>query len=201
MALKQKGKRGGLEGMEGVARLMKEGAHVAVHSDRIHEDEGQLSEGEGLAVTTRRLALAVVQVEQLRLGDPAVVAAELRFDMCKYVAGSIDQGRDVREGLQWRAAAQGVQSHMPAPPPHQPLDRRQHRRFNGLVKTQAVVRRVVETILIEVRKVAIVCEAGVSGDLLSQVVHAVEDAREHPATLDVRLGPQPEGAFSHRAVG
>src|SRR5450759_1943538 len=69
------------------------------------------------------------------------------------------------------------------------------------MKTQAVVRRVVETVLFEMYVIAEVCEAGVSADLLAQVVHPVEDVRQHRALLDVRLGAQPESALAHGAVG
>ena len=50
------------------------------------------------------------------------------------------------------------------------------------------------------RVIAVVFETGVSGDLLAQVVHAIEDVCKHVALLDVRLGSQPEGPLPLSAV-
>jgi hypothetical protein len=49
--------------MEGMAGLVQQRAKVAVHADRIHEDQGQLPEGQGHAVSAGRLALSIVEVE------------------------------------------------------------------------------------------------------------------------------------------
>src|SRR5450756_405638 len=104
MALEEQRKRGGFEGVERVARLMQQGTHVVVDAHRIHKDERHLPERERLAISARSLALAVVQVEKVCVGHPAVVGAELRVDMRENVAASIDEGRDVLERFQWSAA-------------------------------------------------------------------------------------------------
>jgi len=145
--------------MECVACLVQKRAHVLVDTHRIHEDERHLPERERLAVTARSLALAVVQVEQVCLRHAAVVTAELGVDMGEDIGGSADKRRDVCERLQ-RSATLGVRRYVPRPervdahlspsPPQDALHGRHHRGLDRLVKAQAVVRRVVETILFEV---------------------------------------------------
>src|SRR5713226_9482798 len=86
--------------MEGVARFMQQRADVAVDANRIHEDERHLSESERLAVSPRRFALAVVEVQQVRVGHAPVVGSELRIHVCEYGARTVDEGGDVIEWLQ-----------------------------------------------------------------------------------------------------
>src|SRR6266852_4433687 len=80
------------------------------------------------------------------------------------------------------------------------LDRRQHSLFDRHVKPQAVLGCVIETVLLAMRKVAEIGEAGVPGDFLPQVVHAVEEAGQHVALVDVRLCTQLECPLAHVAL-
>src|SRR3989337_518228 len=53
-----------LEYVKGMPALVEQGLDISVHADRIAEDEGTTGGGEVRAVAARRLALAVIQVQQ-----------------------------------------------------------------------------------------------------------------------------------------
>ena len=192
-----------------MAGLVQQRAHVAVDADSVHEDQRKLSEVQRLAVTARRLALAIVEVEQVVGGHGVEVATELRIDVSEDGAGAIDQAPDVVERLEWRPAvginrrvpgSELVQSH-PAPAfLVNSNDGGQHRLFDRHVKTHAVFGRVIEAVFLPVGEIAEVREAGVPGDLLPEVVHPVEDAGQDAAVFDVSLCAQLEGPLAHLAI-
>src|SRR2546427_4329566 len=68
------------------------------------------------------------------------------------------------------------------------------------MKAHAVLWRVIEAVLFAVGEVAIVWEAGVLGDALAKVVHAVEDSGQNVALLDIGLRSQPESALADVAI-
>src|SRR2546422_4697388 len=76
---------------------------------------------------------------------------------------------------------------MRAPALVQTPDRGQHCRLDRFVKSKTVVGRVVKSIFLAMRVVAEVVESRVRRDPLTQVVHAVEEAGQRVALLDVRL--------------
>src|SRR3979409_938382 len=84
--------------------------------------------------------------------------------------------------------SQAVDLHLLATSIIDALDGREYRFLHRLMEARAVVRRVGESILLLVRVVAGVVEARVLCGLLAKVVHAVEDARDHVALLDIWLG-------------
>src|SRR5258708_32013645 len=94
----------------------------------------------------------------------------------------------------------GLEAHWAPPPLHQPPNRGKHGGLDRLVKSQAVVRRVVEPIFLAMGVVTEVVEVRISGHLLAQVVHAIEDACELVAQLAVRLRPMPESLFPQSSV-
>src|SRR5713226_6435408 len=112
MALKQQGQLRSLDGMEGMAGLVQQRAQVAVDADRVHEDQGQLPEWQRGAVTTGRLALAVVQVEEAGIIHGLVVAAEVGVDVGENRRRRIDQASDVVERLE-RGTARWIDRHIP----------------------------------------------------------------------------------------
>src|SRR6266576_458470 len=100
MALEEERKSRSFEGMECVAGLVQQGAHVAVHPNRVHEYERHLSEREGLAVRPGRFALSVVQIEQVRLGHAPEVLSKLRIDLREHCARAVDEGGHIIERLE-----------------------------------------------------------------------------------------------------
>src|SRR2546428_7717365 len=88
---------------------------------------------------------------------------------------------------------------MRAPALVQTPDRGQHCRLDRFVKAKTVVGSVVESIFLAMRVVAEVVESRVRRDPLTQVVHAVEEAGQRVALLDVRLEQLSGRAPAHRA--
>ena len=155
------------------------------------------------------LALAVVEVQKARLRHALEVAAEVGIDVLVDGSGVGDEVVDPLVRLQGRAAL-GVDPQVPRPQPvqaqvlalaiQQSPGHGQDRLLDGLVEPEAVLGRVVETVLLAVRVIAEVSKARVPGDLLPQVVHPVEQTRDGVAPLDVGLELVAERALAHRAV-
>ena len=57
--------------------FVQQGANIVVDADGVHEDERLLSKRESLAVRARRLSLAVLEVEELRVDHRLVVTTEV----------------------------------------------------------------------------------------------------------------------------
>src|ERR1700694_1704437 len=209
MALEQQWQPGRLERMEGMAGFVQKGANIVVNAYSIHEDERLLSKGQRLAVGTGRFAFAILQVEQLRINHRLVVAAEVRIDVPEDVCGALDKGLDVCKRLEGRPPAwvdrrvprsELIELHLAASPIMDAHDGRQDRLFHCLVESRAVLRRVVESVLFLVDVVAIVVETGILSGLLTEVVHTVEDAGDHVALLDIRLGANLECTLAKAAI-
>src|SRR5260370_40716616 len=94
----------GLGRVKGWAGVVQKGTHVSVDADGVHEDQGQLPNRQGHAVTAGSLALAIVQVEEARVVHGLVVAAEVRVDVGENRSRGIDQASDVVERLERRTA-------------------------------------------------------------------------------------------------
>src|ERR1700730_16115477 len=88
--------------MESVAGFVQQRPHVVVNADRVHEDQWLFPEVEGLAVGPRRLALAVLKVEQFRIHHRLVVPAEVGIDMPEDAGGAINESLNVGEWLEGR---------------------------------------------------------------------------------------------------
>ena len=72
--------------------------------------------------------------------------------------------------------------------------------LDGVVEALAISRGIVEAELGRKDVVPEIVEARVPGRSLAQLEHAVEQFRQRPALLDVRLRGRPEGALSNSAV-
>ena len=195
--------------MKCVAGLVQESAHVVVDPHGVHEDQRLFAERQGLAETAGRLALAVVQVEKPGVVHRFEVIVEVGVDVGENAGGAIDVRAHVLERLEGRPPGrvhsqvprtQRLDAHPPAPSFVDAVDRRKHRLFNRDVKSHAVLWRVVEAVLIAMREVAKVGEACVRGDLLPEVIHTIEDAREHVTLLDEGLRAKLESALAYLAV-
>ena len=69
-----------------------------------------------------------------------------------------------------------------------------------IVEAEAVVRRVVKPVLLAMGVVAEVLKTRIAGDVLAQVVHAVEEIRQRIALVDVRLEHLAERSLANLAV-
>ena len=192
-----------------MAGLVQEGTHVVVDPDCVHEDQRLFAVGEGLAETTRRLALAVIEVEKPCVVHRFEVVVEIgvdigedaygAIDLCAHVLERLESGPTsrVHRGVPW---TQRLEVHPAAPPFVDSLDRGKDRLLNRDVKSHAILWRVVEAVLIAMRKVAIVGEARILGDLLPEVVHPIEHAREHVTLLDEGLRAKLECPLAYLTV-
>src|SRR5476651_1674429 len=104
MALEQNRQSRSLERMEGVARLVQEGPNIVIDAHRVHEDQRLLSERQGLAVSARGLAFAIVQIEQLGVHHRLVVLAELGVDLAEHAGSAANERLHVLEGLEGSSA-------------------------------------------------------------------------------------------------
>src|SRR5260370_17821603 len=77
--------------MERVTRLVEQRPHVLVHVDRVHEDQRHLAYWQRVAVTSGRVSLPVVEVQQARLRHAFEVAAEVTLNMAEDFAGAGDE--------------------------------------------------------------------------------------------------------------
>ena len=129
--------------------------------------------------------------------------------MGEHAARALDEAVHVFVWPEWSSPF-GINGEVPRPQPAhaqmrapaflQPPDCGQHRRLDRLVKAKAIVGRVVETIFLSMRVVAEVVEPRIRGDPLTQVIHAVEESRQHVALIDVRLEHLAERALAYGAV-
>ncbi len=74
------GQAGALEDMESMPALVQQGLDVVVHADGIGKDERALGNGKIGAVGAGRLALAVIQVQQVLAAHDLEIFAQLRID-------------------------------------------------------------------------------------------------------------------------
>ena len=209
MPLEQQRQVRSLENVKRMPGLVQERAHIVVHVDGVHEDQRQLAHRQRVAKAAGRLALAVVEVEQAGVRHRLELAPKVRLHVGEDVAGVANEVAHVGVRPQ-RCPSFGIDQLVPrpelihaqvgAPTLLQAFDGGQHRLLHGFVKAKAVVRRVVESVFLEVRVVAVVLMTGVLGDGLAQVVHAVEEVRQGVALLDVRLVHPAKCAFAHLPV-
>ena len=82
----------------------------------------------------------------------------------------------------------------------QALDCRRDSLLDCIVEAEAIVRRVVKPVLLAMGVVAEVLKTRIAGDVLAQVVHAVEEIRQRIALVDVRLEHLAERSLANLAV-
>ena len=99
-------------GMDRVAGLVEQRAHVALEPDRVHENKGQAVLGEHGLVAAGGFALAAVEVEQVMVVEEDEDLAEVGMDPGQNLDAALHQLGDFLEGAQ-RGAAFGVHRQVP----------------------------------------------------------------------------------------
>jgi hypothetical protein len=198
------------QAVEGVARLVHHGDHVAVQACRVHEDERPPASLALVLVAARGLALAALKVQAVAGAHAVEHGAELGVHHVEHPARAVDELVRALEGPQ-RAAALQVHLQVPRAQLRQAEGLRAlgvqaaHQRhadlLGALVEALAVGGRVVEALHARVLVVAEVLEAGIERDPVPQREHAVEEVVDPVGVLQAALRDRFPAGLAARAVG
>ena len=128
--------------------------HVPLQSNRIHENERQPRFRQRGLIAARRLALAIVQIEQFQIVHLLEAPRQFPVERIKNLLRARDHFADLRERFQRRTVqrvnrqvpgTQFLQIQLPAPPRLEFAKEGYNVPFNGVVKLRAIIRRVIET--------------------------------------------------------
>ena len=98
--------------VKGVAGLVQNRLHVALQADGVHENERQPRLGERVLIAARRLALAIVEVEQLQILHLLETAGEFAVQPVENLLRARNHFADSRERFQ-RRTVQRVNGQIP----------------------------------------------------------------------------------------
>ena len=196
-------------GVEGVAALVQQRAHVRLGPDRVHEDERQAAFRKRGLVTARGLALATAEIEHFALPQRVEYLAQFRRDLVENPAATARQLL-IRLKRSERRPALRIDGQVPRPQRfhaqlrlallREPRGRRHDDFLNRVVEREAVVRRIVEPLHGLEHVLAIIPAAGVAGDLVPQRDHLFIQLIQLAGILQVAVGNEPPGLLAQRPV-
>ena len=164
--------------VKGVAGLVQDRLHVALQADGVHENERQPRLGQRGLIAARRLAFAIVEVEQMQVLHLLETAGQFAVEPVENFLRARNHFVHLRERFQRRAVqrvhrqvprTQLVQFQLRAPLGLQFAHDRHDVLFHRVVKFRAIFRRVIEPAQPAEGVVAVIFEAGVLRDLLAQL--------------------------------
>jgi hypothetical protein len=186
----------GRKGVERVSCLVQQSHHIVHQTHGVHEDEWPAVEVQRLTVSSGRLSLAALEIEQALIDHGLEFAPQGRVHPVEHPLRLDHQLARVGEWAE-RLFAVRIHREVPGtkhlePEPltaglENPFDSRGNRQFHGLVETFAVGGSVVEAKLCRKDVVSEVGEAGVARGARPQLVHPVEESGHLLSLLDVRL--------------
>jgi hypothetical protein len=181
-----------------------------VGADGVHEDEGDARLGERALVAAGRLALAVVEVDELLLAQDLEIIAEARVELGKNVVALLQQLGGFGEGMERRAVV-GIDAEVPgsqAPDAEAAaalLVQLAHEgddvMLDGGVEAEAVVGGVVEALVVGEGVGAEIGEPGGERDFVAELEELIEDVFQFVGVLEAAGGDGFPGGFAAGAVG
>src|SRR5262249_29369156 len=172
------------ENMKRMARLVQQGSHIAIQTNRIHENERETSLGERGLIAAWGFPLAALQIQQFQITHSLYETSELRINFTGDVQAALNQVPDLGERPQCRTAL-GVHTQVPRTKSVNlqvlgssflnPADQRHNRGFDAFVKPKAVLRRVVKTLQMLKRIIPVTRKSGVGRNLRSYFQELVEN--------------------------
>src|ERR1700738_3479295 len=162
-----------------MARFVDERHDVVGDAGRVHEDQRPSLLGQLCHVAAGRFAFATLEIEKTLILHGLEVQAEGWVNLVENGDALFDELLRGFKGPEWWPALsigpdipgpEGLQAHLLTPSLEDPSRGRHHLLLDRRMEGIAILRRVVEAVLLDVGVVAKVLEAGVASYLLTHAV-------------------------------